>query len=127
MRVVIHRSISTASRSPPSVKTRHLRRVAVVDEGIPFAVGCGVALVGLSAAYAISDPQKRRDDQILQTGGTEKDSVKDYFNGDGFERWKRIYGTTEEVNDVQRDIRDGHAVTIDKVLNLLTTDKRAKT
>lgn len=86
-----------------------------------------MALVGLSAAYAISDPQKRRDDQILQTGGTEKDSVKDYFNGDGFERWKRIYGTTEEVNDVQRDIRDGHAVTIDKVLSLLTTDKRAKT
>lgn len=48
----------------------------------------------------------------------EKVVVRDYFNSVGFERWRRIYGT-EEVNFVQRDIREGHARTVDVVLNWL--------
>lgn len=45
--------------------------------------------------------------------------VKTYFNNDGFNRWKKIYGETDEVNKVQLDIRQGHAQTVDKVLNWL--------
>lgn len=35
----------------------------------------------------------------------------------GFERWNKIYGTTDDVNKVQKDIRDGHAQTVEKVIN----------
>ena len=32
--------------------------------------------------------------------------VKKYFNTEGFERWRKIYGETEDVNKVQLDIRN---------------------
>ena len=41
--------------------------------------------------------------------------VKNYFNTAGFDRWRRIYGETDDVNSVQRDIREGHAQTVEKV------------
>lgn len=50
------------------------------------------------------------------TGGDELEAVKNYFNTAGFERWRKIYGETDEVNKVQLDIRQGHAQTVDKVL-----------
>ena len=84
-----------------------------------------MALVGLGAVYVATDPQKRREDQIEQTGGSDMETVREYFNGDGFDRWKRIYGTTDDVNKVQKDIRDGHAITIDKVLDWLKRDQSA--
>jgi magnesium-protoporphyrin O-methyltransferase len=37
----------------------------------------------------------------------DKSIVKEYFNGTGFDRWKRIYGDGE-VNRVQLGIRTGH-------------------
>jgi magnesium-protoporphyrin O-methyltransferase len=68
------------------------------------------------------------------------ESVKNYFNTTGFERWNKIYGTTDvrppplrlrapprltsphpqEVNNVQLDIRTGHAQTVEKVIGWLT-------
>lgn len=45
----------------------------------------------------------------------DKEEVTDYFNNNGFERWNKIYSESDEVNDVQRDIRTGHGQTIDKV------------
>ena len=57
---------------------------------------------------------------LEQSGGDEKDSVREYFNGEGFDRWRRIYGTTEDVNKVQKDIRGGHATTIEKTLKWIT-------
>ena len=120
----MHPSICVATRSPPRAATRHLRRCAAIEsiaDGVPVVAGC-VAAVGQGAAYLIADPQKRRDIQMEEAGGTEKDTVRDYFNGDGFDRWKRIYGTTEDVNKVQRDIREGHAMTIEKVLSWLTLE-----
>ncbi len=47
----------------------------------------------------------------------EKNEVKDYFNGTGFERWNRIYSKSEEVNTVQKNIRKGHQKTVDDVIN----------
>lgn len=45
----------------------------------------------------------------------DKEEVTEYFNNNGFERWNKIYSESDEVNDVQRDIRTGHSETIDKV------------
>lgn len=47
----------------------------------------------------------------------DKQEVKDYFNGEGFGRWKNIYGDTDDVNPVQKDIRVGHAETVKKILD----------
>ncbi|MEW5298534.1 MAG: hypothetical protein WDW36_001647 [Sanguina aurantia] len=81
-----------------------------------FAVGAGVAVIGLGALLVATDPQKRRSAQMETTGGDEKEAVKTYFNTSGYERWKKIYGETDEVNKVQMDIRTGHAMTVEKVL-----------
>ncbi|MEO0853921.1 MAG: magnesium protoporphyrin IX methyltransferase, partial [Cyanobacteria bacterium J06648_11] len=50
----------------------------------------------------------------------EKLVVKNYFNTTGFERWRKIYGDAQ-VNRVQRDIREGHARTVETVLEWLDT------
>ena len=46
----------------------------------------------------------------------EKAEVKEYFDDVGFERWNKIYSDSDDINTVQQDIRSGHDVTIDKVL-----------
>ena len=38
----------------------------------------------------------------------EKAEVKGYFETTGFDRWNRIYSTSDDVNKVQRNIRIGH-------------------
>ncbi len=49
----------------------------------------------------------------------EKAEVRNYFNNTGFERWKRIYSDSDDVNKVQRNIRLGHQKTVDQVLEWL--------
>jgi magnesium-protoporphyrin O-methyltransferase len=51
----------------------------------------------------------------------DKSIVKEYFNGTGFDRWKRIYGDGE-VNRVQLGIRNGHQKTVDTLLGWLKED-----
>ena len=83
---------------------------------LPLALGGGAAIAALSAALIATDPQKRRAAQMEKTGGDELEAVKDYFNTAGYDRWRKIYGETDEVNKVQMDIRLGHAQTVEKVL-----------
>ena len=45
--------------------------------------------------------------------------VQAYFETTGFDRWNRIYSDSDEVNNVQRNIRIGHQKTVDAVLALL--------
>ena len=52
----------------------------------------------------------------------DKAVVKDYFNQKGFDRWRRIYGETDDVNKVQKKIREGHQQTINTVVNWLKDD-----
>lgn len=52
----------------------------------------------------------------------DKAIVKDYFNQTGFDRWRRIYGETSDVNKVQKKIRQGHQQTIDTVVGWLEED-----
>lgn len=47
----------------------------------------------------------------------DKEEVTEYFNNNGFERWNKIYSESDEVNNVQMDIRTGHGQTIDKVIS----------
>ncbi|MEB3307383.1 MAG: magnesium protoporphyrin IX methyltransferase [Cyanobacteriota bacterium] len=46
----------------------------------------------------------------------EKAEVKSYFESTGFDRWNRIYSSSDDVNKVQRNIRIGHQKTVDNVL-----------
>jgi len=91
----------------------------VDSSSLTLAVGGGLAIAGLGAALVATDPQKRRSEQMAQAGGDESEAVKNYFNTVGFERWRKIYGETDEVNKVQLDIRNGHAKTVEKVLKWL--------
>ena len=52
----------------------------------------------------------------------DKTEVREYFNNEGFNRWNKIYSDSDEVNKVQLDIRDGHAQTIQKILNWVEAD-----
>lgn len=52
----------------------------------------------------------------------DKAVVKEYFNQKGFDRWRRIYGETDDVNKVQKKIRQGHQQTIDTVVEWLQAD-----
>ena len=47
----------------------------------------------------------------------EKSEVREYFNGTGFDRWRKIYSKTEEINTVQKNIRKGHQKTVDDVVS----------
>ncbi|KAG2485860.1 hypothetical protein HYH03_015443 [Edaphochlamys debaryana] len=87
-----------------------------LEGSLTFAVGGGVAIAGLGALLVATDPANRRAKQAAETGGDEMEAVKNYFNTAGFERWRKIYGETDEVNKVQMDIRTGHQQTVDKVL-----------
>lgn len=52
----------------------------------------------------------------------EKTEVKDYFNGTGFDRWRRIYSKSDDVNTVQKNIRIGHQKTVDDVIDWIEKD-----
>ena len=48
---------------------------------------------------------------------SEKTEVANYFNGTGFDRWNRIYSNSDEINNVQKNIRIGHQKTVNDVLS----------
>jgi magnesium-protoporphyrin O-methyltransferase len=48
----------------------------------------------------------------------DKETVRNYFNSVGFDRWRRIYGN-DQVSKVQKDIRTGHQQTVDTVVDWL--------
>jgi magnesium-protoporphyrin O-methyltransferase len=107
--------------TPLPVLAATANMVSTLADGstLPLALGGGAAIAALSAALIVTDPQKRRSAQMEETGGNELEAVKKYFNTAGFDRWRKIYGETEDVNKVQLDIRQGHAQTVDKVLKWL--------
>ena len=89
------------------------------NSGLGLALASGGVIAILATTLSLADPQKRRQQEAATVGGNEKDAVRNYFNTAGFDRWRRIYGSTDDVNDVQLDIRKGHAITVEKVLSFL--------
>jgi magnesium-protoporphyrin O-methyltransferase len=65
------------------------------------------------APEQLLDPRTSSEQAAKQA---EKAEVKGYFETTGFERWNRIYSTSDDVNKVQRNIRIGHQKTVDNVL-----------
>ncbi|KAI5081475.1 hypothetical protein GOP47_0004658 [Adiantum capillus-veneris] len=92
---------------------------SISNSGLGFALASGGLIAVLAAALSLADPEKRRQQQTASVGGNEMDAVRNYFNTAGFDRWRRIYGETDDVNNVQLDIRQGHAETVEKVLAFL--------
>lgn len=90
--------------------------VAAATGSLPYFLAGGGAVAAIAAAVALTDPEKRRQKQAEEAGGSEKDVVRNYFDTQGFERWRKIYGETDDVNKVQLDIRQGHAQTVEKAL-----------
>ena len=80
-------------------------------------------MAALAAVLSLTDPERRRQLQAEEVGGGDKEVVKEYFNNSGFQRWKKIYGETDDVNKVQLDIRLGHSKTVENVLKMLTDER----
>eukprot|EP00899_Mesostigma_viride_P000521 jgi/Mesvir1/1046/Mv26591-RA.1 len=106
----------------------NVAQIAEVLGGDVTSTAAAIAGLGAAAAVAavVTDPERRRKEMTEGAGGDEMKSVESYFNGDGFQRWKKIYGDTDDVNKVQLDIRIGHAQTVDKVLAWLSSENQIK-
>lgn len=91
-----------------------------------IAVISGGSIAALAAVLSLADPEKRRQLQAEEVGGGDKEVVREYFNNSGFQRWKKIYGETDEVNRVQLDIRLGHSKTVENTMLMLTDEGSLK-
>ena len=87
-----------------------------------------VTLCMISGVLAFSSSPRfaSRRMAIRSTAVDDKVEVEEYFNGEGFGRWNKIYSDSDEVNSVQKDIRDGHQITIDKVINWMDGEDNKK-
>uniref|UniRef100_A0A7S2X8I5 Magnesium-protoporphyrin IX methyltransferase C-terminal domain-containing protein n=1 Tax=Lotharella oceanica TaxID=641309 RepID=A0A7S2X8I5_9EUKA len=124
---------ATAATAPLLAQSAHAaaEKIATVagDMDMPSTLisqGIPTVIAGALAVNFLADPERRRQEMTEAAGGDEMASVKNYFNGEGFQRWRKIYGETDEVNKVQKDIRDGHAVTVSKVINWLGEGVKGK-
>ncbi|KAK1273671.1 hypothetical protein QJS04_geneDACA010800 [Acorus gramineus] len=111
----------TAALPPPSEAVS-----AVSDTSSALAVlgGGSIAAAAAAAVVSLTDPERRRREQASEVGGGDKEVVREYFNNSGFQRWKKIYGDTDDVNKVQLDIRLGHAKTVENALKMLKDSDR---
>ncbi|KAL2935605.1 Magnesium protoporphyrin IX methyltransferase chloroplastic [Bienertia sinuspersici] len=106
----LHLHLHPPSALPPSLPANLDPTLAVIGGG---------SVAVLAAVLSLNDPELRRQQQAEVVGGGDKEVVREYFNGTGFQRWKKIYGDTDDVNKVQRDIRVGHAKTVENVMKML--------
>ncbi|KAF5743650.1 magnesium protoporphyrin IX methyltransferase chloroplastic [Tripterygium wilfordii] len=115
---------STVAAIPPlSIAT--VTEIPAVDSTTIAVLGGG-SVAALAAVLSLTDPDRRRRLQEEEVGGGDKEVVREYFNNSGFQRWKKIYGETDEVNRVQLDIRIGHSKTVENVMKMLTEEGSLK-
>ncbi|KAL0923367.1 hypothetical protein M5K25_007421 [Dendrobium thyrsiflorum] len=109
-------------RRRPTTKTLALPPLPLAAD-LSLDSPAAIAVLGsaaLAAAVSLTDPERRRQQQAQEIGGTDKEVVREYFNTTGFDRWKKIYSdATEGVNKVQLDIRLGHSKTVENVILML--------
>lgn len=116
------RPISITAAIPPLTSAADISAVAETLDNTTIAVIGGGSVAALAAVLSLADPEKRRKMQAEEVGGGDKEVVREYFNNDGFQRWRRIYGDTDDVNKVQKDIRLGHSKTVENVMKMLLDD-----
>lgn len=110
---------------PPLFTAASAADLPVVDSTAIAVIGGG-SVAALAAVLSLADPERRRRLQAVEVGGGDKEVVREYFNNSGFQRWKKIYGETDDVNKVQLDIRLGHSKTVENVMTMLTEDGSLK-
>ncbi|KAL3617628.1 hypothetical protein CASFOL_037949 [Castilleja foliolosa] len=113
------RPISTIAAIPPLSTAADVASISQTLDSTAIAVIGGGSVAALAAALSLADPEKRRQLQAEEVGGGDKEVVREYFNNDGFQRWRRIYGEADDVNRVQKDIRLGHSKTVENVMKML--------
>jgi len=89
-----------------------------------------IPIFAASSAHAFVQHHQRTFQGIvtdirLHSQVDDKTEVREYFNTEGFNRWNKIYSESDEVNDVQLDIRKGHDQTIQKILKWVDEDSNA--
>lgn len=97
--------------------------VAPTFDGTTIAVIGGGSMAAFAAVISLADPERRRKMQAEEVGGGDKEVVREYFNNNGFQRWKKIYGDTDDVNRVQLDIRLGHSKTVENTMKMLIDER----
>ncbi|KAB2020231.1 hypothetical protein ES319_D07G053900v1 [Gossypium barbadense] len=112
---------TTVAAIPPLSTATSVTDVSVLDSTTVALIGGG-SVAALAAVLSFTDPERRRRLQAEEVGGGDKEVVRNYFNNSGFQRWKKIYGETDDVNKVQLDIRLGHSKTVENVMKMLTDD-----
>ncbi|KAL9256924.1 Magnesium protoporphyrin IX methyltransferase, chloroplastic-like protein [Drosera capensis] len=120
--VAAHKHLIRTTTTTTTLQATAADVPAALDGATTLAVIGGSSLAAIAAVISVSDPEKRRQQQAEEVGGGDKEVVREYFNTTGFQRWKKIYGETDDVNRVQRDIRVGHAKTVENVIRILTED-----
>lgn len=114
-----HKPLVSTTFALPPLSTATAAEISGAIDGTTIAVVSGGFVLSLTAVLSLTDPERRRRVQAEVVGGDDKEVVKDYFNNSGFQRWKKIYGDTDDVNRVQRDIRLGHSKTVENTLQML--------
>ncbi|GLT37419.1 hypothetical protein SLA2020_117370 [Shorea laevis] len=110
---------------PPLSVSGSVTDLPAVD-GTTVAVIGGGSVATLTAVLSLAEPERRRRLQAEEVGGGDKEVVREYFNNSGFQRGKKIYGETDDVNKVQLDIRLGHSKTVENVMKMLTDEGSLK-
>lgn len=115
------KTTTTVAAIPPLSTATSVTNLSVLDSTTVALIGGG-SVAALAAVLSLTDPERRRRLQAEEVGGGDKEVVRNYFNNSGFQRWKKIYGETDDVNKVQLDIRLGHSKTVENVMKMLTDD-----
>ncbi|CAI9773691.1 unnamed protein product [Fraxinus pennsylvanica] len=121
-----HKTPGVFAAIPPLSTATDVSLVGNPFDSTALAVIGGSSVAALAAVLSLTDPERRRQMQAEEVGGGDKEVVKEYFNNDGFQRWRRIYGETDDVNKVQLDIRIGHSKTVENVMKMLTDEGSLK-
>ncbi|KAL3731219.1 hypothetical protein ACJRO7_028141 [Eucalyptus globulus] len=66
-------------------------------DGMTIATIGGSSVAASAAVLTLTDPKRRRQVQAGGGGRWGKEVVREYFNNSGFQRWKKIYGETDDV------------------------------
>ena len=109
--VVVECFFHSTTTTVPAPRTGTVKLKASANDVL---LAAPVVAAGLAGVAVLGGGEKSIDD---------KTEVEKYFNGEvGFGRWNKIYSDSDEVNKVQKDIRDGHAETIERVLSWVDDD-----
>jgi magnesium-protoporphyrin O-methyltransferase len=95
-------------------------KISIASVALAAAIVAAPTTIAFSPASSVASTTNRYS--ALFSTVDDKTEVREYFNNEGFNRWNKIYSESDEVNSVQLDIRKGHDMTIQKILNWVKAD-----